>query len=191
MNGKRLLWVLVFLILLVSGVYATEKIGGSIPSDVSTYTQNDPVAVTDDSGGPTYGIYVLGNSTDPALSLTVNATVNSTATNSTGRSSAYGVYSYNETDPSNSRPLSNLVVTENGNISATATSEGSWAVAYGVYVYSINGDFTNSGTISATSEGSSAGALGVYVGTIGGDFTNSGTISATSEGSSAVAYGVV
>jgi len=193
MNGKRLLWVLVFLILLVSGGLCHEKIGVSIPLGVSTYTQNNPINnATDTSGGPTYGIYVLGNSTDPALSLTVNATVNSTATNSTGRSSAYGVYSYNETDPSNSRPLSNLVVTENGNINATA--EGSSAVAYGVYVYSINGDFTNTGTISttATSDGDWAGAAGVFAFTIGGDFSNTGNIyaSANSTQSYAGAYGV-
>jgi len=58
MRWKSLFWVLVFLILLVSGVYATEQIGVLIPPDVSTYTRNDPVTVTDDSGGPTYGIYV-------------------------------------------------------------------------------------------------------------------------------------
>ena len=141
MRWKNLFLVLVFLILLVSGVYATEQIEVSIPPDVYTYTQNDPVTVTDDSGGPTYGIYVE-SATDP-LALTVNATVNSNAANSDGSSYAYGVYS-------NSRPFSNLVITENGNINANATSEGSSAGALGVYVYLIGGDFTNSGTISAT-----------------------------------------
>jgi hypothetical protein len=64
MRWKSLLWILVFLILLVSGVYATERIGVLIPSDVSTYTQNSPVTITDNSGGPTYGIYVE-YATDP------------------------------------------------------------------------------------------------------------------------------
>jgi hypothetical protein len=175
----------VFLILLVQRVYATEQIGVPIPSDVSTYTQNSPVTVTDTSGGPTYGIYVLGNSTDPALSLTVNATVNSSATNSAGASYAYGVYSYNETDPSNSRPLSNLVVTGNGNISAVAEANGDYvaAEAYGVYVYEIRRDFINNGSISATAQASGglslASALGVYVeDTIEGSFINNGRISA-------------
>jgi len=53
MRWKSLFWVLVFLILLVNGVYAAVSIGVSIPPGVSTYTQNDPVDVTDDSGGPT------------------------------------------------------------------------------------------------------------------------------------------
>jgi hypothetical protein len=184
MSGKRLLWVLVFLILLVSGVYATERIGVSIPASNSTYTQNDPINnATDNSGGPTYGIYVLGNSTDPALSLTVNATVNSTAMNLTGGSYAYGVYSYNATNSSNSRPLSNLVVTENGNINVNATSGGSGARAYGVYANNIE-DFRvdTGGKIIVTANGITANASGIYQD--GGNienFTNEGSISITAK----------
>jgi hypothetical protein len=193
MRWKSLLMVWLLLILLGSGVYATEQKGVTISSSETTWVQNDPINVTDDSGGPTYGIYVE-YATDP-LALTVNATVNSTATNSDGESYAYGVYSYNETDPSNSRPLSNLVVTGNGNINATA--EGSSAEAYGVYVDTIGGDFTNSGTISATAAGATdAFAFGVGIDTINGNFTNTGTISATAQANGnddeakAYAYGV-
>ena len=183
MRWKSLFWVLVFLILLVNGVYAAVSIGVSIPPGVSTYTQNDPVDVTDDSGGPTYGIYVEF-ATDP-LDLSVNATVNSNATNSDGSSFAFGVYS-------DRRPFSNLVVTGNGNISAMAEANGDYvaAVAFGVYVYEIREDFVNNGSISAVAVGNTATggwadgyAFGVYVYDIYGDFINTGSISATAQAS--------
>jgi hypothetical protein len=178
MRWKSLLMVWLLLILLGSGVYATEQKGVTISSSETTWVQNDPINVTDDLGGPTYGIYVE-YATAP-LVLTVNATVNSTATNSDGESYAYGVYTEPYVTPqweTFNRPLSNLVVTENGNINATA--EGSWAGALGVYVDTINGNFTNSGTISATATGATgAYAYGVEIDSINGGFTNSGNINA-------------
>ncbi|AEH22789.1 outer membrane autotransporter barrel domain protein [Thermodesulfobacterium geofontis OPF15] len=190
MNWKRLLWVLVFLILLVSGVYATEKIGVSIPPSESTYTQNNPINnATDTSGGPTYGIYVE-NATDP-LALTVNATVNSNAANSDGSSYAYGVYT-------DSRLFSNLVITENGNINANATG-ATRAGAYGVcYLGVDNGALNNAGTISATAKvgdaegdyswvmASAEGIFEAYVYDASLSFTNTGNINAVAETGNAV-----
>jgi len=192
MRWKNLLWVWLFLILLVSGVYATEKIGVSIPPDVSTYTQNDTINnATDDSGGPTYGIYVE-YATDP-LALTVNATVNSNAANSDGYSYAYGVYS-------DSRPLSNLVITENGNINANATGT-TGADAYGIDYLEVDYgtlSINNAGTISAkatvgnaTGERSRvyADAEGIYEAYVEEgslSFTNSGNVNAVAEAGSAV-----
>jgi outer membrane autotransporter protein len=138
-------------------------------------------------------IYAYGG-TGAAFSggLTNSGTIIATATaTGTGEATATGLIvnvSSSGFGPSGNALFSGNIV-NSGLISATATSAQSYACATAVRLDTdtLNGNFSNGGTITATASGSSAEAtaLDFEISTFNGGFSNSGTISATATASGA------
>ncbi|PMP70236.1 MAG: hypothetical protein C0186_05400, partial [Thermodesulfovibrio aggregans] len=104
------------LFFLTGSAGATEKKGVIVPSTTNEQSQDTDVDVSDNSGGPVYGIFVEPSS-NPLIKLTINANVKGTATNPAGGSWAYGTFSWD-------RVINQLIINQNGSISATANATG-------------------------------------------------------------------
>lgn len=113
--------VVVLMVLYVSGY--SDVIGVYLDQNNSTVSIDAEVNKSDNSGGPVFGVFVE-NDTQDTLSLTVNATINATATNDSGGSMTLGIFG-NGTMEENaqSRPI-DLTITENGGISVYASGNG-------------------------------------------------------------------
>jgi hypothetical protein len=155
------------------GVWLDGDIGAT-GSLVNTGTITATAIGGTESDAEAYGIYLEGTAISGST-ITNSGTVNAFANHEESTASAYGIYLDGTVEAGAS-------VLNTGTINATANAATYYATATGVYIDTLDGEFSNLGTINASAMGyssSSEQAYGLYVNNFNGEITNAGTITAT------------
>ncbi|AEH23179.1 outer membrane autotransporter barrel domain protein [Thermodesulfobacterium geofontis OPF15] len=131
------------------------KIGVSLNASNSSYTLEQALSVSDNTGAHTGGIFIDNDTQALFSDLTINAALTVTQTNSTTFtfnneteiSNTLGIFTQGAFgDEMTARPIGNLTITSNGAINVSAN--GTAVVAGGIAVGNVTDNLINNGTIN-------------------------------------------
>ena len=193
MKGKSLKGYLewfvlgIFLILMLGmGVRMTvgQEIGVYLNASNSSYTLNQDLSVSNDTGANTFGIFVDNDISDIFSDLTINATLSVNQTNSISETITIGIFANGTLEEgAQIRPIGNLTITENGVIQVLAN--GTEVGAGGVVVGNVTDNLINEGLINifgnVTDSSGQLMLAGVYA-LNATNFVNSGDINVNGTG---------
>ncbi|WP_353684946.1 autotransporter outer membrane beta-barrel domain-containing protein [Thermodesulfovibrio sp. 3907-1M] len=175
-----LLPVFLFQVFFSASVYSAEVKGLVIDSSETSVTVNNNINVSDNAGGPVYGIY-LNNSSTLLDNLTINADVNVSVNNVNDSGSAFLIYFKD-------RDINNLEIKPSKNLILNATTDqNNYYSIYGFYG-DIKTSFVNYGNILINTQGIDS-TYGFYISNKLESFENRGVFNINAEGAIVSAYG--
>jgi len=169
--------VLTLYILLIIGVGVRlsigQQIGVYLGSDNFTYTLNQNLSVSNNTGANTFGIFIDNDTVYPFNDLTINATLRVEQTISTSDTITSGIFANSAIEIEEGaqvRPIGNLTITDRGIIQVSANGKG--VAAGGIAVGNVTDNLINDGVISVSGNVTDSSGQLLIVGIYASNTTN-------------------